>query len=249
METQTRTHIYDALLHNNYRSELRLDPNRLYSSSLRLGNLGVDNEAHDLKYNSLSGVYSLIRNIYLMNNSDILDQLYDAHHFLAFNTSVSNENANNFSLWSHFNGNNNAFNVGANHFGDGYLGDGIEEQKIQKQEDNNIVINIDNIDFTFPNIPVNPYQPANAGHNHHAGIFEDFAKKISSCCNEKHTICTNLSNQLRYFLETCQDPRNIYYYNYYNHKSPVKIIEDYLTGLISSPCLYHDYNYKLYIQY
>ena len=131
METQTRTHIYDALLHNNYRSELRLDPNRLYSSSLRLGNLGVDNEAHDLKYNSLSGVYSLIRNIYLMNNSDILDQLYDAHHFLAFNTSVSNENANNFSLWSHFNGNNNAFNVGANHFGDGYLGDGLEEQKIQ----------------------------------------------------------------------------------------------------------------------
>jgi hypothetical protein len=125
MEVQTRTHIYDAISHNNYRSELRLDPNRIYSASLRLGQLGVK-DVDDLKYNALSGVYSLIRNIYLMNNSDVLDQLYEAHNFLAFNTSVQNENANNFSLWNHLNGNSNAYTVGYKHTG----GDGINENKI-----------------------------------------------------------------------------------------------------------------------
>ena len=74
----TRTHIFDAVYHSNDRSELRLDPGRIYSSNLRLGNLGV-NATMAMNYNPISGVYSLIKNIYLMNNTDIIDQLLDAH--------------------------------------------------------------------------------------------------------------------------------------------------------------------------
>ena len=121
----TRTHIIDAISHSNNRSELRLDPGRVYSASLRLGNLGVSGVNGKL-YNALGGVYSLIKNIYLMNNSDILDQLYEAHNFLAFSTSVSNENANNFSLWSHLNGNNNSYSIGHDHD----EGDFVKENKV-----------------------------------------------------------------------------------------------------------------------
>ncbi len=122
---QTRTQIIDPVVHTLTRSELRLDPMRVYSSNIRLGNLkvsGVDN----LKYNSLSGVYSLIQNIYLMNNSDTIDQLFDAHHFLAFNACVQNGNANNFSVWSHLNGNTNSFNIGLSRA----EGDGADDRRV-----------------------------------------------------------------------------------------------------------------------
>ena len=129
MNAQTRTHIYDAVVHSNERSELRLDPMRLYSAELRLGQLKVANVLNR-RFNAVSGVYSLIKNIYLMNNSDILDQLYEAHNYLAFNTSVQAENANNYSFMNHLNGNNNSYVVGSDHV----QGDGVQEKKIMLLE-------------------------------------------------------------------------------------------------------------------
>jgi hypothetical protein len=126
MEFQTRTQIVDAIYHSNSRSELRLDPQRVFLNNVRLGNLGVDG-VDGLVYNAISGVYSLIRNIYLMNNNEQIDALFEAHHYLGFNTTVTNENGNNFSLVHHLNGNNNSYGIGDTH----QLGDGMSENKIK----------------------------------------------------------------------------------------------------------------------
>jgi len=115
---QTKTDVIDAIYHNNERSEIRLKQGKIYTGNIRLGNLGctITNPAQEFMYNSTSGVYSLIQEIYLYDGTTQLDVLRDAHHMFGFrNIQQSgmkmNKNAFNFNVNQQLCGLNNSFDV------------------------------------------------------------------------------------------------------------------------------------------
>jgi hypothetical protein len=111
----TKTSIIDASSHSNSRSEIRLDPDRLYTGNIRLGNLGcVTNQSY--YYTQTSGIYSLIQNIYLYDGKQLLDQLPEAHHLLAFRTLAqedpkNNRNGFNFNVGQYLSGTTNSYRL------------------------------------------------------------------------------------------------------------------------------------------
>jgi hypothetical protein len=115
----TKTMVIDPITHSNARTEIRLDQNRVYKGGLRLGNLGCQITTFDrdfAMYNTASGVLSLIRNIYLFDGNQLLDQLLDAHHMFAFRSfqskdGTSNKNAFNYNINQQLIGLTNCYNV------------------------------------------------------------------------------------------------------------------------------------------
>ncbi len=108
----SRLNIIDAISHSNSRSELRFDPNKVYSGNVMLGNLGctITNPARSLLYNANSGVLALIQNIYLYDGTQLLDQLTDAHHILAFRN-VQAANGYNENIGQQLIATNRAYDV------------------------------------------------------------------------------------------------------------------------------------------
>jgi len=112
---QVKTDIIESIYHSQNMSELRLNTGRVYTANLRLGNLGCVSDSETLKlYNSSSGVYSLIKNIYLYDGNQLLDQILDAHHLFAFRNLLNkgiakNINAYNYNIGQQLVGLSNAY--------------------------------------------------------------------------------------------------------------------------------------------
>lgn len=80
-----RTQVLDPIIDiANNRVEWKLNPNSVYSTQMRVLNLGaVTSKAGG--YNKLSGVLSVVKNIYLYDGtSSTLDQVLDANKWLSF---------------------------------------------------------------------------------------------------------------------------------------------------------------------
>ena len=115
---QTKTNVIDAVYHSNSRSELRIDPMRVYTGNIRLGNLGctITNPNQQFYYNQVSGIYSLIQNIYLYDGTTLLDQITEAHHLLGFRTlaqeeTKNNRNGFNFNVGQRLSGTTNSYSI------------------------------------------------------------------------------------------------------------------------------------------
>ena len=80
-----RTQVLDPIIDiANNRVEWKLNPNSVYSTQMRVLNLGAI-ASKQSGYNKLSGVLSLIKNIYLYDGtSSTLDQVLDANKWLSF---------------------------------------------------------------------------------------------------------------------------------------------------------------------
>lgn len=75
---------------NSHMAEFKLDNDSCYFSNLRLANLG-ELRSDSGTYNDMAGAYGCIRNIFLMSNGKTIDQLRQAHRYLAF-TNLMNDN-------------------------------------------------------------------------------------------------------------------------------------------------------------
>ena len=82
---QVKTNILNTVYHNNQRTVFRLPP-KVMLSNLRLADLGcrVTSSIGDVRYPALSGSYSIIKNLYLWSDNELIDQCRDAHRWLAF---------------------------------------------------------------------------------------------------------------------------------------------------------------------
>ena len=75
----------DPIHHSKARSEFHLDPNTMYVSNMRLLNIGVTTvEDVPVMYNLIGGAPSVIKNIYLYDGRQVLDQLTNHAHWMAF---------------------------------------------------------------------------------------------------------------------------------------------------------------------
>lgn len=96
--TNLRTQSLNARVHvKNQLTEFRFDKNTMYTSALRLANVGVTcaTGATD-SYNKRAGVLSCIREITLMDGSRVLSSLRYAQNYLAFkNINATNEKIQN----------------------------------------------------------------------------------------------------------------------------------------------------------
>ena len=66
----------------NFRTEFRLHPDTVYLTNWRLINVGVDGD--DSEYHGVLGVESCIKNIYLYDGNQLLDQIIDAPRVRTF---------------------------------------------------------------------------------------------------------------------------------------------------------------------
>jgi RNase P/RNase MRP subunit POP5 len=88
----SKTHIIDPVYNRaNFRAEYRLEPETIYFSNLRLIGLGVEGTTGGKRYNALCGAYGIIKQIILMDDNEVLDQLHEANRFLSFKM-FNNEN-------------------------------------------------------------------------------------------------------------------------------------------------------------
>lgn len=92
-----KTHIIDPVYNRaNFKSELRFEPNRIYHPNIRLINLGIEATTGGNQYLNGTGAYGVIKNIYLMDGNQVLDQLIDVGKFITFNN-VNKSNTSNMS--------------------------------------------------------------------------------------------------------------------------------------------------------
>ena len=83
---QVKTHVVESHYHDNTRSEIRLEP-RNWFSNWRLANIGATMAGINDRYWALSsGCCSGIRNIYLYDGNQLLDQKQECHQHVAFNS-------------------------------------------------------------------------------------------------------------------------------------------------------------------
>jgi len=79
-----KTHLIDPVYNRgNYRAEFRLQGGTAYMSNLRMANLGIYG-INAKKYNAMAGVCGLIRQISLMDDSTLLDQILEFPVWWAF---------------------------------------------------------------------------------------------------------------------------------------------------------------------
>jgi len=75
----------DPIHHSKSRSEFHLDPNTMYVSNMRLLNIGVTTVGdEEVAYNMIGGAPSVIKNIYLYDGRQVLDQLTNHANWMAF---------------------------------------------------------------------------------------------------------------------------------------------------------------------
>ena len=81
-----KTEIYNSVFDQaNYRSEFRLDSDKLYLSNMRILNLGLTAATlGDGRYNLVNGVGSVIKNIFLYDGQQILDKVINFADYSAF---------------------------------------------------------------------------------------------------------------------------------------------------------------------
>jgi hypothetical protein len=92
---------FDPIHHSKTRTEFQLEPNTMYVSDLKLLNVGVvkDRELGVCLYNWLGGALSVIKNIYLYDGRQILDQLVNHDNWMAF-VKYNSTNAESIELSS-----------------------------------------------------------------------------------------------------------------------------------------------------
>ena len=79
------TRIIDPIIDvANNRVEFRLPSNTLLSANVRILNIGAVVDTAITTYNRMAGGLSLIKNIYLQNNGETLDQILDCNSWIAF---------------------------------------------------------------------------------------------------------------------------------------------------------------------
>ena len=84
--SQVKTHVVESHYHDNTRSEIRLEP-RNWFSNWRLANVGATMAGiNDKRWAMTSGCCSGIRNIYLYDGNQLLDQKQECHQHVAFNS-------------------------------------------------------------------------------------------------------------------------------------------------------------------
>ena len=83
----------------NYQTEFKLPDNVVCSPSLRIGNLGLESStfAGDANY-AISGVSSLIKNIYLYSDRMLIDKISNFGHFDATFKQLQNSNQTNKNI-------------------------------------------------------------------------------------------------------------------------------------------------------
>jgi len=79
---------------SNYRSEFRLESDKVYLSNFRLANVGASTSVTGQQYNGLCGVYGIIRNISLLDDNIELDKINQCNMWLAFKN-YNNDNSKN----------------------------------------------------------------------------------------------------------------------------------------------------------
>lgn len=94
----SKTHIIDPVYNRaNFRAEYRLETETIYFSNLRLIGLGVEATTGGKGYNALCGAYGIIKQITLMDDNEVLDQLHEANRFLSFKM-FNNENQKSMDM-------------------------------------------------------------------------------------------------------------------------------------------------------
>jgi hypothetical protein len=88
------TQIIDAQFNQSrYRSEFRVVKDGLYSTAMRVLNIGLQ-ATGDGRYNLLTGAQGVIKSIFLMDGRQVLDQVIDYNDFSAFNAYNHSNNEN-----------------------------------------------------------------------------------------------------------------------------------------------------------
>lgn len=88
------TQVIDAQFdQSKYRSEFRIVKNGLYSTAMRILNLGLL-ASGDGRYNLLTGAQGVVKNIYLYDGRQVLDQVIDYNDMCAFNSYNHSNNEN-----------------------------------------------------------------------------------------------------------------------------------------------------------
>jgi len=93
----------------NSRVEFRFDKDKLYSSNLRLVNVGANVETGG-KYNFIAGCYGVIKHIRLMDGNQELSSLREANRYLSF-LNVNNSNADNVNVVMPLNKSSNGYEL------------------------------------------------------------------------------------------------------------------------------------------
>jgi len=108
LSNSVKIHLLDPQVHNNQRTEFRLD-DAIYSSSLKLVDVGVystqvNGDQTGLYYSSINGVLNSIKGITLFSGSTVLDQIQELASYASVKSlMVSNqgsEDVNRFQLLS-----------------------------------------------------------------------------------------------------------------------------------------------------
>ena len=84
MSHSVATRILDPIFTSKNRCEFRLDRDTLYSSDMRLINVGIEQDTAGKIYNALLGAEGVIQSIQLYDNNTMLSQLLSASSWLAF---------------------------------------------------------------------------------------------------------------------------------------------------------------------
>jgi len=90
-----KTHIIDPVYNRaNQRAEFRLEPNKIYHCNMRIINLGVEATTGGKEYLNGVGAYGVIKNIYLLDGNQPIDQLIDVGKYMTFKN-YNNSNSSN----------------------------------------------------------------------------------------------------------------------------------------------------------
>jgi hypothetical protein len=94
--------VFDSV---NFRSEFRLDVDRVYLSNMRLVNIGVNSSTSNQKYQNLTGSYGIIKDIQLLDGGKVLDEIKEFQKLIAFlNYKHSNDNNKSKTSWANRSG-------------------------------------------------------------------------------------------------------------------------------------------------
>lgn len=79
-----RSEVFDPRVHNENRSEFRLDKGRMFFSNLRLGNIGVTQTGADDRYSKAVGAAGHIRRVTLYDGAVELDKCEECNRYLSW---------------------------------------------------------------------------------------------------------------------------------------------------------------------
>lgn len=79
-----RSEVFDPRVHNENRSEFRLDKGRMFFSNLRLGNLGVTQTGQDDRYSKAVGAAGHVRRVTLYDGAVELDKCEECNRYLSW---------------------------------------------------------------------------------------------------------------------------------------------------------------------